>query len=48
MDFTISQVQPLAVADSALLDVLTANEKRNIFWGLEPIEVKPVTSGEPN
>jgi hypothetical protein len=27
------------VADSALLDVLTADEKRNIFWGLEPLTV---------
>jgi hypothetical protein len=39
MDFSISQKQPLAVADAALLDVLTADEKRNIFWGLEPLTV---------
>ena len=37
MDFTISQKQPVAVPDGALLDVLTADEKRNIFWGLEPL-----------
>jgi predicted RNA-binding protein with PIN domain len=37
MDFTISQKTPLAVADPALLDVLTAQEKRRIFWGLEPL-----------
>lgn len=35
-DFTISQKTPAAVADSALLDVLTEDEKRRIFWGLEP------------
>ena len=39
MDFTISQKQPVAVPDGALLDVLTADEKRNIFWGLEPLTV---------
>jgi hypothetical protein len=37
MDFTISQKTPLAVADPTLLDVLTAEEKRRIFWGLEPL-----------
>ena len=37
IDFTISQKQPVAVPDGALLDVLTADEKRNIFWGLEPL-----------
>jgi hypothetical protein len=39
MDFTISQKTPLAVADPTLLDVLTAEEKRRIFWGLEPLTV---------
>jgi hypothetical protein len=41
MDFSISQKQPVAVADSALLDVLTAEEKRRIFWGLEPLTLNP-------
>jgi hypothetical protein len=41
MDFTISQKTPLAVADPTLLDVLTAEEKRRIFWGLEPLTVNP-------
>lgn len=36
MDFAISQVQPLAVADPQLLASLTEDEKRNLFWGLEP------------
>jgi hypothetical protein len=41
MDFSISQKQPVAVADPTLLDVLTAEEKRRIFWGLEPLTVNP-------
>jgi hypothetical protein len=41
MDFTISQKTPLAVADPALLNVLTAEEKRRIFWGLEPLTLNP-------
>jgi hypothetical protein len=39
-DFTISQKAPVAVADSVLLEVLTEDEKRRIFWGLEPKEIK--------
>ena len=46
MDFTISQVQPLAVADTNLLNSLTEDEKRNIFWGLEPIERQLPSEGE--
>jgi hypothetical protein len=46
MDFSISQKQPVAVADAALLNTLTEDEKRNIFWGLEPIERNVPSEGE--
>ena len=35
-DWTISQKTPAAVSDPALLAVLTEDELRRIFWGLEP------------
>jgi hypothetical protein len=41
MDFAISQKQPVAVADSALLEDLSPDERRRIFWGLEPLTLNP-------
>jgi hypothetical protein len=41
MDFSISQKQPVAVADPALLEDLSPDERRRIFWGLEPKPVNP-------
>lgn len=38
LDFLISQKQPLTVADPSLLDVLTVDEKREIFFGLKPLQ----------
>ena len=35
-DWSISQKTPAAVSDPALLAVLTEDELRRIFWGLEP------------
>jgi hypothetical protein len=46
MDFSISQKQPVAVADSALLEDLSPEERRRIFWGLEPIERNVPSEGE--
>lgn len=45
-DFTISQKTPAAVADAALLNALTEDEKRRIFWGLEPTERPIPNEGE--
>lgn len=45
-DWTISQKTPAAVADAALLQSLTENEKRRIFWGLEPTDRPIPTEGE--
>jgi hypothetical protein len=42
-DWAISQKTPAAVADAQLLQSLTEDEKRRIFWGLEPTE-RPIPS----
>lgn len=38
-DFTISQKSTVTVADPALLQDLTEDERRNIFFGLEPKQI---------
>ena len=46
MDFSISQVNTVAVADGALLGSLSEEEKRNMFFGLEPLVRAVPNEGE--